>query len=130
MILCTKSRDRPNALFVYGTLAPGQVNARVLAPLSGAWTEAHISGSLHDAGWGAAHGCPGARLADNEIEKITADSYPISIIKGVLFESKDLADFWQELDDFEGTEYQAEITTARLVTGEYRRCVVYTVLAA
>ena len=35
----------------------------------------------------------------------------------------------QELDDSEGTEYQAEITTAHLVTGEYRRCVVYTVLA-
>ena len=47
----------------------------------------------------------------------------------MLFESADLADFWQKLDDFEGTEYQAEITTAHLVTGEYRRCVVYTVLA-
>jgi hypothetical protein len=47
----------------------------------------------------------------------------------VLFESEGLADFWQVLDDFESTEYQAEITRARLVTGEYRRCVVYTVLA-
>jgi hypothetical protein len=47
----------------------------------------------------------------------------------VVFESEELAEFWQTLDDFEGTEYQAEITTARLVTGEHRRCVVYTVLA-
>ena len=121
--------DRPNALFVYGTLAPGQVNAHVLAPLSGAWTEAQVSGTLHDAGWGAAHGFPGARLFDNDIEKITPDSHPTSVIKGALFESANLADFWQKLDDFEGTEYQAEITTAHLVTGEYRRCVVYTVLA-
>ena len=129
MNLPTTSRDHPNALFVYGALAPSQVNAHVLAPLSGAWTEAQISGTLHDVGWGAAHGCPGARLLDNDIDKITADSYPTSVVKGVLFESKDLADFWQKLDDFEGTEYQAEVTTARLVTGEYRRCVVYTVLA-
>ena len=83
----TESQDRPNALFVYGTLAPGQVNAHVLAPLSGAWTEAQISGSLHDAGWGAAHGCPGARLVDNDIDKITPDSHPTSVVKGVLFES-------------------------------------------
>ena len=125
----TESMDRPNALFVYSTLAPGQVNAHVLAPLSGAWTEAQISGSLHDAGWSATHGYPGARLLDNDIDKITADSFPSSVVKGVLFESADLADFWQKLDDFEGTEYQAEITMAHLVTGEYRLCVVYTVLA-
>ena len=125
----TESMDRPNALFVCGTLAPGQVNAHVLAPLSGAWTEAQISGSLHDAAWGATHGCPGARLLDNDIDKITADSFPRSVVKGVLFESADLADFWQKLDDFEGIEYQAEITMAHLVTGEYRLCVVYTVLA-
>ena len=129
MNLPTESQDRPNALFVYGTLAPGQVNAHVLASLSGAWTEAQISGSLHDAGWGAAHGCPGARLLDNDIDKITPDPHPTSVIKGALFESADLADFWQKLDDFEGTEYQAEITAAHLVTGEYRRCVVYTLRA-
>jgi len=125
----TELMDRPNALFVYGSLAPGRLNAHVLASLSGAWTEAQISGSLHDAGWGAAHGCPGARLLDNDIDKMAADSYPTGAVKGVLFESTDLADYWQTLDDFEGTEYQAEITTAHLVTGEYRRCVVYTVLA-
>ena len=129
MNLPTESQDRPDALFVYGTLAPGQVNAHVVAPLSGAWTEAEISGSLHDAGWGAAPGCPGARLVDNDIDKITPDSHPTSIVKGVLFESADLADFWQKLDDFEGTEYQAEITTAHVVTAECRHCVVYTVLA-
>jgi hypothetical protein len=101
----------------------------VLAPLSGAWTGAQISGYLHDAGWGAEHGCPGARLADTGIDNITAESHPTSVVDGVLVESEDLADFWHKLDDFEGTQYQAEITTARLVKGEYCRCVVYTVLA-
>ena len=103
----TESMARPNALFVYGTLAPGQVNAHVLALLSEAWTEAQISGSLHDAGWGAAHGCRGARLVDNDIDKITANSHATSVVKGVLLKSNDLADFWQKLDDFEGIDYQA-----------------------
>ena len=125
----TESMARPNALFVYGTLAPGQVNAHVLALLSEAWTEAQISGSLNEAGWGAAHGCQGARLTDNDIDNMTADSHPTSVVNGVLFEPEDLADFWRKLDDFEGIDYRAEVTTARLVTGEYRRYVVYTVLA-
>ena len=120
---------RPNALFVYGTLAPGPVNAHVLALLSEAWMEAQISGSLNDAGWGAAHGCQGARLTDNDIDNMTADSHPTSVVNGVLFESNDLADFWQKLVDFEGIDYRSEVTTARLVTGGYRRCVVYNVLA-
>ena len=124
-----ESMARPNALFVYGTLAPGQVNAHILALLSEAWTEAQISGSLNDAGWGAAHGCQSARLTDNDIDNMTADSHPTSVVDGVLFESEDLADFWRKLYDFEGIDYRAEVTTARLVTGEYRRYVVYTVLA-
>ena len=124
-----ESMARPNALFVHGTLAPGQVNAHVLALLSEAWTEAQISGSLNDAGWGAAHGCRGARLVDNDIDKITANSHATSVVNGVLFEPEDLADFWRKLDDFEGIDYRAEVTTARLVTGEYRRYVVYTFLA-
>ena len=82
----TESMDRPTALFVYGTLAPGQVNAYVLAPLSGAWTEAQISGSPHDAGWVAVHGCSGARLTDNDIDNMTADSHPTNVVNGVLIE--------------------------------------------
>ena len=105
----TESMDRPNALFVYGTLAPGPVNAHVLALLSEAWMEAQISGSLNDAGWGAAHGCQGARLTDDDIGKMSANSHPTSIVNGVLFESEDLAHFWRTLDDFEGTDSQAEV---------------------
>ena len=86
MNLPTKSRVRLNGLFVYGTLSPDQVNAHVLAPHSGACTEAQISGSLLYAGWGAAHGCPGARLTDNDIDNITEDSHLTSVVKGALFE--------------------------------------------
>ena len=60
---------------------------------------------------------------------MTADSHPTSVVNGVLFESEDLAVVWRRLYDFEGIDYRAEVTTAQLVTGEYRRYVVYTVLA-
>ena len=85
-------------------------------------------GSLHNAGWGAAHCCPGARLADIDIEKITIGPYLTGVVNGVLLETTDVAEFWQTLDNFEGIEYHAEITPARLVTGEYRRRVAYNAL--
>ena len=69
---------------------------------------AHISASLHDAGWGTAHGFPGALLANNNHIGDVA-SHSASVVNGVLFESEDLAHFWRTLDDFEGTDSQAEV---------------------
>jgi len=37
----------PQRLFVYGSLAPGEVNAQVLEPLAGEWQEASVRGTLH-----------------------------------------------------------------------------------
>jgi len=34
-----------NRLFVYGTLAPNQPNARILAPLAGNWQPATVIGT-------------------------------------------------------------------------------------
>ena len=48
-------------LAVYGTLAPGQPNHHVVAPLGGEWTDGLIEGDLLPAGWGAALGYPGFR---------------------------------------------------------------------
>src|SRR3712207_7728844 len=48
-------------LAVYGTLAPGQPNHHVVAPLGGEWTDGLIEGDLLPAGWGAALGYPGLR---------------------------------------------------------------------
>ena len=87
---------------------------------------AHISASLHGAGWGTAHGFPGARLANNDNHIGDVASHSASVVNGVLFESEDLAHFWRTLDDFEGTDSQAEVATAFLVTGGFRRCVVNT----
>ncbi len=50
-----------HTLAVYGTLAPGQPNHHVLAPLGGEWTDGMIEGDLIPLGWGAALGYPGFR---------------------------------------------------------------------
>ena len=50
-----------HTLAVYGTLAPGQPNHHVLAPLGGEWTDGLIEGDLIPLGWGAALGYPGFR---------------------------------------------------------------------
>ena len=39
-------------LFVYGTLAPGEVNEHVLATLDGNWVPARVFGTLHAEGLG------------------------------------------------------------------------------
>ena len=50
-----------HTLAVYGTLAPGQPNHHIVAPLGGEWTEGLIEGDLLPVGWGAALGYPGFR---------------------------------------------------------------------
>ncbi len=82
-------------LFVYGTLAPGEENAHILAPLGGSWEPATVFGSVHPEGWGATHGFPGLRLGDGPDK-----------VSGLLFFSPALEQFWPELDEFEGSDYR------------------------
>src|SRR3712207_1200331 len=42
-----------HTLAVYGTLAPGQPNHHIVAPLGGEWTDGLIEGDLLPMGWGA-----------------------------------------------------------------------------
>jgi hypothetical protein len=50
-----------HTLALYGTLAPGQPNHHVVAPLGGEWTDGLIEGDLLPLGWGVALGYPGFR---------------------------------------------------------------------
>ena len=84
-----------NRLFVYGTLAPGRPNEHILRPLEGSWSKGWVRGYLHEKGWGAALGYP-AIVLDPGGDKV----------EGLLFQSDRLADFWKELDDFEGEGYE------------------------
>src|ERR671911_2411458 len=45
-----------HTLAVYGTLAPGQPNHHVVAPLGGEWTDGLVEGDLLPEGWGASRG--------------------------------------------------------------------------
>ena len=90
-------------LFVYGSLAPGQPNEHVLSEIGGTWETASVTGTLHQAGWGAALGYPGIKINEQGDE-----------VQGVLFSSEKLADYWPTLDAFEGEAYERVLTVVTL----------------
>lgn len=84
-----------HTLAVYGTLAPGQPNHQVVAPLGGEWAEGLIEGDLLPLGWGAALGYPAFRPR--------VGGPPVAV--QVLTAAK-LAAAWPDLDRFEGPGYR------------------------
>jgi len=82
-------------LFVYGTLAPGRVNHKILENISGCWEDATLRGTLHQKGWGVEMGYPGIIPSENGDE-----------VKGFLFSSEELTNNWLMLDKFEGEGYE------------------------
>ena len=103
-------------LFVYGSLQPGSSNADVLAGLIGEWQPGTVIGQLCEAGWGADHRYPGLKLTDSGTS-----------VSGQVLTSPDLADFWADLDAFEGEQYQRVLAEVTLSTGELIEAHVYTV---
>lgn len=101
-------------LFVYGTLAPGRPNEHVLANIGGSWRSASVKGNLRQEGWGAELGYPVIVLDE------TGDE-----VKGFLFTSKNLADHWQTLDEFEGDGYERKLTSVTLDDGSTVDAYVY-----
>jgi gamma-glutamylcyclotransferase (GGCT)/AIG2-like uncharacterized protein YtfP len=101
-------------LFVYGTLAPGRPNAHVLAPVSGTWEPATVTGTLHAEGWGAAAGYPGIVLDDSG-----------GLVAGLLFSSDTLGEHWARLDAFEGDGYVRVLTRATRQDGTAVDAYVY-----
>ena len=107
-------QNRIPSLFVYGTLAPGEVNEHILAPLNGEWFKASVRGTLHAKGWGQEHGFPALILDDH------ADP-----IEGLVFQSADLPNHWAMLDEFEGEAYSRVETTALKPDGARSSTYVY-----
>jgi gamma-glutamylcyclotransferase (GGCT)/AIG2-like uncharacterized protein YtfP len=101
-------------LFVYGTLAPGQPNAHVLADVPGTWEPATVTGTLIPEGWGAATGFPGILLDAKGGE-----------VEGLLFSSESLAEHWTRLDEFEGEGYERVHTNVTLKDGSRVAAYVY-----
>ena len=94
-------------LFVYGTLMPGEINAGFLEHLKGSWRQGCVQGALSPQGWGAAQGFPALVPGDDSAQ-----------VRGFILEAEALSDFWQQLDAFEGEEYERRLTTVQLDNGE------------
>jgi gamma-glutamylcyclotransferase (GGCT)/AIG2-like uncharacterized protein YtfP len=112
-------------LAVYGTLAPGQPNHQVVAPLGGEWTDGLIEGDLLPVGWGAALGYPGFRPRDG------GDAVAVQVLTAPLS-----ATAWPTLDRFEGPGYQRILVPVFSTelgpgqAGERRLCTVTNLYAA
>ncbi len=94
-------------LFVYGTLAPGRANHKVLESIPGSWETAMLRGILVQEGWGAAMGCPGIIPAENGAQDAAE-------VEGFVFTSAQLAAHWSRLDEFEGEGYKRVLVTVRV----------------
>lgn len=105
--MAASDRAADGRLAVYGTLTPGRVNERQLAPLRGRWRHGTVRGRLADAGWGAEQGYPGLILDPEE-----------PAVEVHLFESPGLPDHWDRLDAFEGPGYRRVLTHVRPEGGD------------
>lgn len=109
--------DRPSErLAVYGSLAPGEVNDHVLAPLDGRWEEGVVRGEVHRTGWGADHGFPGLEWRP--------DAEPVAVR---VFVSADLPEHWDRIDAFEGPDYDRVLVPVEGLPEGKRVCNIYAV---
>ena len=114
-----------HTLAVYGTLAPGQPNHHVVAPLGGEWTEGLIEGDLLAEGWAADLGYPGFR------PRVGGSAVAVQVLS-----APSLATAWSTLDRFEGPGYQRILVPVFSTefgsrqAGERRLCTVANLYAA
>jgi gamma-glutamylcyclotransferase (GGCT)/AIG2-like uncharacterized protein YtfP len=108
-----------HTLAVYGTLAPGQPNHHIVAPLRGDWTDGLIEGDLLPVGWGADLGYPAFR------PRVGGAAVAVQVLTSSL-----LVTAWPTLDLFEGPEYQrilAPVFATELSPGQADELRLYTV---
>ena len=94
-------------LAIYGTLAPGRVNHHQISALAGTWQRGTVRGTLFSSGWGAALGFP-ALILDPLGPFVDVD----------LFESAELPEQWDRLDEFEGSGYWRVVAMVNTEAGE------------
>ena len=105
MVKPSKAPD--TKLAIYGSLAPGRVNHHQISALTGKWQHGTVKGRLFPSGWGSALGFPGLIL--------DPFAKPVDVL---LFESVDLPDHWNRLDEFEGSGYRRVVATVNTEEGE------------
>jgi gamma-glutamylcyclotransferase (GGCT)/AIG2-like uncharacterized protein YtfP len=108
------NRDIHSRLFVYGTLAPGQSGHSFLKPLRGIWQQAFVIGHLFPDGVGLTAGYPAIDLEQ-----------PGMSVSGYLFESDELDQHWETLDQYEGDGYRRVAVQVHLSNGTSVEAFVY-----
>ena len=93
--LFERSSDR---LAVYGTLAPGQPNAAVLAGVVGSWNPCTVRG----------------RVTKSSGLKTLQWNPSGEEVHVLLFQSKDMPHHWSRLDEFEGSRYVRRLVLVHL----------------
>jgi gamma-glutamylcyclotransferase (GGCT)/AIG2-like uncharacterized protein YtfP len=88
-------------LAVYGTLAPGAANHRVIADLGGSWTDGFVAGAVE-----SVEGYPAFRW------KQGARKIPVKVLS-----SERLPEHWRRIDRFEGETYRRILVPVRLRKG-------------
>lgn len=104
-----KTYQPEKILIVYGTLAPGRSNHKVIAHIKGQWKNSIIKGELVKEGWAAEHGYNAFRHTSKENEKEIAS---------LVFFSEELKANWQMLDEFEGEGYRRILAKYELEDGK------------
>ena len=87
--------DPTNALAMYGSLLPGEVNHHAVKAMEGEWVDGYILGYTFDVTWGGAEGHPGF-IPDPEGFEV-----PVSVLIYDKWSSH-----WDRLDKFEGPGYR------------------------
>ncbi len=88
-----------NALFVYGTLKPGEPAAHLLSVRNGNWQSAQIRAHHFPEGVDGTEGYPAVRL-----------SAQAPLLNGMLLQSAELPALLPSLDDYEGPGYKRVVT--------------------
>lgn len=103
------------SLIVYGSLAPGESNHHIISHIDGIWRKAKIKGKIIDNGWSK-------RLVPQELGYPEFKSVPSGkedILEVLVFMSEQLELYWQDIDEFEGTEdYRRISISCVLDTGD------------
>lgn len=103
-----------DALFVYGTLGPGKPNEHIMLAIGGEWFAGRVKGHLVNEGWGAEQGCPAIIPAQDG-----------EWVEGHIFVSNNLSAHWQQLDDFEGSEYTRTLVEVDMENADNYQAYIY-----
>lgn len=91
------SIGKESVLIIYGSLAPGEKNHHIISHIPGEWHRATIKGKIKDNGWSD------NRSAYPEFNRVKDES-EAETIHVQAFISKELHQYWTDIDEFEGTE--------------------------